>query len=68
MMVNELYTVDWNNMLGTGYFAAVVRAWDKTTGNQVGRTACQASAIGYPPSGYGASAGGGVEAWAPCRG
>ena len=33
--MSDLYTVDWNNMLGTGYFAAVVRAWDKTTGNQV---------------------------------
>ena len=63
VMVNELYTVDWNNMLGTGYFAAVVRAWDKTTGNQVGKKTCRASAMRRQRSFHGLSAEGGAEAW-----
>ena len=35
VLVSDLYIVDWKNMLGSGYFAAVVRAWDKSTGAQV---------------------------------
>ncbi|KAK9786901.1 hypothetical protein WJX73_004202 [Symbiochloris irregularis] len=35
VFVSDLYTVDWRNMLGSGYFAAVVRAWERPTGRQV---------------------------------
>lgn len=35
VFVGDLYTVDWKNMLGSGYFAAVVRAWDRASGTQV---------------------------------
>ena len=40
VLVSDLYIVDWKNMLGSGYFAAVVRAWDKGTGAQVQPISC----------------------------